>query len=561
MADPFLDYALPPLALKDPDEAFRNMAQQLYSGQRVQRAMEARKFRQREAELHGSPLQASPLREGFAPISQATDQQAERAGAPSVSRRQQSAAQTTDRTRTPYPVNETGRKARTEPAVDMNADPWGTAWDYFTNRPATDENIMKMMGHVGEGMAQLPVMAAQGAGYLVENAPDALRASQTTPRAFSEGHLYRDTPRRQADVVGPPAPVDEVPPEMAAPMPAPGALPPRRDTATPATMAEGVPIEPGAAGQPSPQNTSMPQLPPRLPNAAVGGSQARGGTPAVARPPSGAIPLPPRRRPDPAVATDGEQQAFRPPEETEQETGGRREAMNDFFGALMQMGAQMAEAGSQPGATFGGSLARGIGAGGQAFDRAQRTRQEDQRRARLDQEAKADRDRRYELQVAQFREAGLQRAEANRLARARLQLDQAQAARDPVVSYQTVGGELVGFTRSRQQIKTGIRPERSADDLNKLIETAKALSVRSQPNIAGTGVDEVYDPSLMAQSLRLLGAPELAARFEQGRTAQPLQDGQVVSVPQGPDRDYNGQVLQGGRSYRYNAATGRLEPY
>ena len=90
MADPFLDYALPPLAADDPDQAFENLAGQLFSAQRVRRAMEARRFRQREAERYGSPLQQSPLQSGQVPAGQAADAQAERAGAPSVSRRQQS---------------------------------------------------------------------------------------------------------------------------------------------------------------------------------------------------------------------------------------------------------------------------------------------------------------------------------------------------------------------------------------------------------------------------------------------------------------------------------------
>ena len=284
------------------------------------------------------------------------------------------------------------------------------------------------------------------------------------------------------------------------------------------------------------------------------------GTPAVSRPGGSVIPLPPRRRPDPAAATDGDQQAFRPPEETEQETGGWREALNDFFSSLMAMGSEMARAGSQPGASFGGALAQGIGQGGAAFDASQRQRQEDQRRARLEAEEKLHRADQLQLARDRLEQQGIQGREANRLAHARLKLQEAAARRDPVVAYEVVEGQMIGFTRSGQQVKTGVRPARSAKDLNSIVESAKSLSVRMEVDpLTGKQV-EMYDPALMSQSLRLLGQDDLAQRFEQQRDAQPLQDGQVVSVPEGSDRHVGEQVLRGGWDYRYNARTRTFEP-
>ena len=555
-----VDLGLPPLAADSADRSFEALARQLYGSSRVARAIEARKFRQNEERRFGSALQQSPLQSGQAPAGQAADAQAEQAGAPSVSRRQQrSEAGSASAWERQRQQNRQDSINADNPRGALATDPFfdPQAFNEFMRRDRTDQ-FMALPPRIHEAWDE-------HAPDILPSASDVVQSAPTAAAIAGAANILVGT--------GGEAPT--------APMPAPGELPPRRaaepssesvDGESP-TMPKGsfpfVPLPPrrdgtqamegGAARQPLPSNASgsipaidsIPQLLPRQRHTPGDGSQPRGDV-AASRPGGGAIPLPPRRRPDPAAATDGDQQAFRPPEETQQEDGAnRREALNDMFGALMRAGAEMARAGSQPGASFGGALAQGIGEGGASFDASQRQRQEDQRRARLESEEKQYRADQLQLARERLEQQGVNQGEARRIARARLEIDQARAAADPILSYENINGSIVGLTRSGKQIRTGLKAGRSLKDLETVIAIAKELSMRSETNPLTGKSEEVFDRALLGNSLRLLGEEALAQRFEQQRSAQPLQIGQRVRAP---NRDVmvNGQTLKANHDYQWN---------
>ena len=128
----------------------------------------------------------------------------------------------------------------------------------------------------------------------------------------------------------------------------------------------------------------------------------------------------------------------------------------------------------------------------------------------------------FELEQEQSRRAGRQadrkfeagRADADRdfkLKEAKLQMDQAAAKKDPVVTYQESDGKLVGLTRSGKVIDTGLAAGKKAAKQYSATDAMKAAEQLATKKVSdGVFEKEIFDPNVYNQAVKALGHPELA---------------------------------------------------